>query len=227
MKVFLAEFIGTFTLVFAGCAAIATGGDLLSVALAFGLSVAAMIAAVGAISYAHFNPAVSVGFWVMGRISFKELLIYWSAELTGAVAALFVLRGLIGAARLESVSYGATLLSSDLNLWQGFGTEVILTFFLMFVIAHCVLQKQGAAGLYIGLTVTLCALAAGPLTGASMNPARSFAPALFAGIWSGHWLYWFAPIIGAVTAACAASFLWQGKAALQPAVSPALQQSAE
>jgi aquaporin Z len=226
MRLFLAEFIGTFTLVFAGCAAIASGANLLGIALAFGLSVAVMIAAVGAISSAHFNPAVTVGFLVLGRITFRELLLYWSAELSGAIAALLALRGLVGTVRLNSAAYGATVLSPELTLWQGFGLELILTFFLMFVIAHCVLQQQGAAGLYIGLTVTLCALAAGPLTGASMNPARSFAPALFSGIWTAHWLYWLAPIVGAALAALAASYLWRNQAVLR-AQSPALQQSAD
>lgn len=108
-----------------------------------------MIAAVGALSFAHFNPAVTVGFRVMRRISFRELL-YWSAELSGALFALLCLKGFVGSARLELVNYGATLLASETSTTQGVATETVLSFFLMFVIATCVLQKQAQAGLYIG-----------------------------------------------------------------------------
>lgn len=222
-RIWLAEFIGTFTLVFAGIAALASGASSLAVAVAFGLAVTVMISAVGALSFAHFNPAVTVGFWVMRRITFRELLLYWSAELSGALFALLCLRGFIGSARLEPVGYGATSLAPGVATLQGIGIETVLSFFLMFVIATCVLQKQAQAGLYIGFTVTLCALTGGAFTGASMNPARSFAPALFSGTWTLHWLYWLAPITGAVLAALTASYLWQPKPELDDAQSPALQ----
>ena len=224
LRIWLAEFIGTFALVFAGIATLASGAGSLGVALAFGLSVAVMIAAVGALSFAHFNPAVSVGFWFMRWITFIDLLLYWSAEIFGGIAALLVLRFSLGAERLEPVSYGATTLASDVSILQGFVTEVVLTFFLMFVIATCVIQKQALAGIYIGGTVTLGALAGGALTGASMNPARSFAPALFGGMWSHHWLYWLAPIMGASVAALTASYLWHADRDLEPSQSPPLQQ---
>ena len=223
-RIWLAEFIGTFTLVFVGVAALASGADTLAVALAFGLSVTVMIAAVGAISFAHFNPAVTVGFWVLRRISLSELFLYWSAELSGAVFALLCLRGLVGVAKLEPVNYGATLVAADVSILQGAVIEMVLSFFLMFVIATCVIQKQAQAGLYIGFTVTLCAVAGGALTGASMNPARSFAPALFSGHWAHHWLYWVAPIMGAAIAAVVAKYLWPSEPELERAQSPALQQ---
>ena len=226
-RIWLAEFIGTFALMFAGIAALAAGASSLAVALAFGLSVAAMIAAVGALSFAHFNPAVTVGFWVLRRITFRELLLYWSAELTGAVCALFTLRIAYGPTTLESVAYGATLLAPNVTILQALTTELILSFFLMFVIATCVIQKQAQAGLYIGFTVTLGALAGGALTGASMNPARSFAPALFGGDWSHHWIYWLAPIVGACSAALTAKYLWQPSPELQEGSSPALQQAGD
>ena len=107
-RIWLAEFIGTFALVFVGIAALASGAGGLAIALAFGFTVAVMIAAVGALSFAHFNPAVTVGFWAMGRIGFRELLLYWSAELSGAVSAVFSLRLFYGAERLAPVHYGAT-----------------------------------------------------------------------------------------------------------------------
>lgn len=225
LRIWLAEFIGTFALVFAGIATLASSASSVGVALAFGVSVAVMIAAVGALSFAHFNPAVSVGFWLMRRISFVDLLLYWSAELSGAIVALLFLRFSLGAERLGLVSYGATTLGADVAVAQGFVIEVVLTFFLMFVIATCVIQKQALAGVYIGGTVTLGALAGGALTGASMNPARSFAPALFSGVWSQHWLYWLAPILGASIAALTARYLWQGSDDLEPSQSPPLQQT--
>jgi len=207
-KIWLAEFIGTFALVFVGIAAIASGASNLAVAFAFGLTVSIMISAVGALSFAHFNPAVTVGFLVMGRINFMEFLGYWLAEFAGAIAAVFLLQLFYGSTLLEPVAYGATLLAPDVSIWQGIGIEIVLTFFLMFVIATCVIQKQAIAGVYIGWAVVIGAIAGGALTGASMNPARSFAPALISGEWANHWVYWVAPIIGASLAALTGKFLW-------------------
>jgi aquaporin TIP len=209
MKIWLAEFIGTFALVFVGIGALASGAEGLAVAFAFGLTVAVMIAAVGAISFAHFNPAVTVGFFMLGRITFPQLLVYWSAELLGATVAMFLLRFFYGVDRLETVHYGVTQLAPDISPLVGAGLEAVLTSFLFFVIAACVIQKHPQPGLYIGFTVTLCALAGGAMTGASMNPARSFAPALFGNFWLHHWVYWLGPLLGAILAALAAKFLWQ------------------
>lgn len=209
MKIWLAEFIGTFALVFAGIGAIASGAEGLAVAFAFGLTVAVMIASVGGISFAHFNPAVTVGFFVLGRITFLQLLLYWSAELLGATAAIFLLQFFYGTERLATVGYGVTQLAPDISPFVGVGIEAVLTFFLFFVIATCVIQQHPQPGLYIGFTVTLCAIAGGAITGASMNPARSFAPALAANLWLNHWVYWLGPILGATIAALAARFLWQ------------------
>lgn len=209
MRLWLAEFTGTFALLFAGIGTLAAGMSALGVALAFGLAVAVMIAAVGAISYAHFNPAVTLGFLLMGRISLKQLWLYWSAELAGALAAMAALESLFGSPRLQAVQHGTTLLADNLSIGAAFALETLLSFFLMFVIASCVLQNHALAGLYIGAVVTLGALVGSSLTGASMNPARSFAPALFANIWMHHWLYWLAPCLGASVAALLASYLWQ------------------
>ncbi len=128
MKVWLAEFIGTFTLVFAGVGAVAAGADTLGVALAFGASVAVMVAAVGPVSAAHFNPAVTVAFFVLRRIRFVDLFLYWSAQLTGATVAVLTLR--IGyAQRLEVVSFGITRLGPDVSVLAGLVVEAVLTFF--------------------------------------------------------------------------------------------------
>lgn len=211
MRIWLAEFIGTFALVFAGIGAIASGAEGLAVAFTFGLTVAVMIASVGGISFAHFNPAVTVGFFVLGRINFLQLLLYWSAELLGATTAIGLLQFFYGAERLAAVNYGVTHLAPDIFPFVGVGIEAVLTFFLFFVIATCVIQKQPQAALYIGFTVTLCAIAGGALTGASLNPARSFAPALAANLWTYQWVYWLGPMLGAVLAALTAKFLWQGQ----------------
>jgi aquaporin TIP len=211
MKIWLAEFIGTFALVFAGIGSIAVGNEGLAVALTFGLTVAVMISAVGGISFAHFNPAVTVGFFVLGRITFVQLLLYWSAELLGATTAMILLQVFYGTERLNAIAYGATQLAPDISPFVAVGIEAVLTFFLFFVIATCVIQQHPQPGLYIGFTVTLCALAGGALTGASLNPARSFAPALVGNIWTYHWVYWLGPIVGAIVAAFTARFLWQHK----------------
>lgn len=226
LRIWLAEFIGTFALVFAGIAALASGASSLGVALAFGLSVSVMIAAVGPLSFAHFNPAVSVGFWIMRRITLRDLFLYWSAELSGAVTALLVLNVSFGPERLGPVNYGVTALAPEVSVLQGFILEATLTFFLMFVIATCVIQKQALAAIYIGWVVTLGALAGSALTGASMNPARSFAPALFGSSWSHHWLYWLAPIAGASLAARTASYLWRNPE-LEEGRSPPLQKTGD
>jgi len=206
MRIWLAEFIGTFTLVFSGIASIMAQVGQVEVALSFGLSVAVMIAAVGGISGAHFNPAVSVSFYVLGKINFKQLLRYVSAQLFGAVVALTLL-SLLDHPKLHQVTYGMTQIKEGMSLGAAFILEAMLTFFLMFVIASLVLSKHPSPGFYIGLTVTLGALIGGQVTGASMNPARSFAPAVFAQVWTHHWLYWLAPIVGAVLAAIMARFI--------------------
>ena len=209
MRVWLAEFIGTFALVFVGVGAITAGMTPVAIALAFGFVVAVMISAVGPVSAAHFNPAVTVGFFVMRRVSAAEMLLYWSAQLGGATVAMLTLRAAYGVERLTSVGFGATHLAPELTLWAGVGLEAVLTFFLMFVIASLVLQKHKLDGLYIGLTVSTCVFAGGVLTGASMNPARSFGPALVSGVWHEQWVYWLGPVVGAVIATFAAQYLWR------------------
>ena len=210
MRVWLAELLGTFALVFAGVSAVAAGWDAVGVALAFGLAVGVMVAAVGPVSGAHFNPAVTVAFLTLGRISLRDVPAYWSAQLSGAVLATVLLQGAWGEA-LAAAGHGVTRLAPQLAWWMGGLVEVVLTFFLMLVIASLVIRNHTMDGLYIGLTVSLGALAGGALTGASMNPARSFGPALVAGEWTLHWLYWLAPMIGAVLAVRCAAYLWRAE----------------
>ncbi len=200
---YLAEFIGTFTIVFAATGAMIVndlnGGVIthLGNALTSGLAVMVMIYAVGDISNAHFNPAVSFGFWLAGHISAKQLAGYVASELGGALLASLLWRLITG----QHATLGATVPS--VPLLSAFGLEVVLTFFLVYVILHVALTSRASnvlAGVAIGGTVALNSIFAGPLTGASMNPARSLAPALFSGQLGTLWLYVLAPLVGAAIA---------------------------
>ena len=197
----LAEGIGTFTLVFAGTGAVMVNtisdGSLthLGVSFVFGAVVAAMIYCLGHISGAHFNPAVTLAFWSSGFFSRRLVLPYILAQLIGASLASALLFLSLG----KVANLGATLPLND-NWLQSLILELVLTFILMFVIFGSGLDRRaplGFAGIAIGLTVALEAAFMGPITGASMNPARSFGPALIAGIWQHHWVYWVGPILGA------------------------------
>src|SRR3954452_6065607 len=185
---YLSEFMGTFALVFAGCGAVIsnemTGGSVshLGIALTFGFVVTVMIYALGPISAAHFNPAVTLGFAVARRFPWRHVPAYLGAQVGGALLASLLHRVLYGAELAARAQYGATTPAVPIGAAIGF--EVVLTFFLMLVIMAVATDRRvpGAVpGLAIGLTVALCAAFAGPVTGASMNPARSLAPALFAG----------------------------------------------
>ena len=200
---YFAEVIGTFALVFAGCGAIIVNdlfpGTLghLGVSVSFGLVVMAMIYAVGNISGAHLNPAVTLSFMAAGRLDKQLVLPYIGSQLIGALAAAAVLRVLFP----EHNTLGATLPSG--SILQAFVMEVILSFLLMFVILNVStghMEKGIMAGVAVGGTVGLEALIGGPVTGASMNPARSIGPALVAGQLQHLWLYIAAPVTGMLLA---------------------------
>lgn len=197
----IAEAIGTFILVFAGTGAVMvnqiSNGAVthLGISFVFGAVVAALIYGLGHISGAHFNPAVTLAFWASGFFPKWKVLPYILAQCWGAIAASFLLLITLG----NVANLGATLPLKD-NWLQSFILEILLTFILMLVILGSGLDRRahiGFAGIAIGLTVGLEAAFMGPITGASMNPARSFGPALVGGIWQHHWLYWIAPILGA------------------------------
>ncbi len=207
-KKYLAELIGTFALVFAGTGAIIineqTGGAVSHVGIAatFGLIVLAMIYTYGEVSGAHFNPAVTIAFSIANLFPKKEILPYIISQILGAFIASAVLKFLFP----ENINLGSTLpLGSSM---QSFILEVILTFILMTVILNV---SQGSrevgviAGIAIGGTVLLEAMFAGPISGASMNPARSLSPAILSGNTGSLWIYILAPITGATIAA----FLWR------------------
>jgi len=200
----LAEGIGTFGLVFAGTGAVivdaVTGGGVthVGIALTFGLIVFAMISALGHVSGAHFNPAVTLAFASAGHFPHRQVLPYIGGQVAGALAASLLLRALFGnIARLGAT----TPHGSDT---QSFVLEIVLTFFLMLVITAVATDARAvtrAAAFAIGGTVGLEAMFAGPISGASMNPARSLAPALVSGDLSSLWLYLAGPVIGALLGA--------------------------
>lgn len=209
MRKYLAEIIGTFALVFCGTGAIIinqeSGGAVTNVGIGitFGLIVASMIYTVGDISGAHLNPAVTLSFWVAKEFPAKEILPYIGSQAVGAFLASGILKFLFPANDV----LGSTLPAGP--EMQSFILEIILTFLLMFVILHVAKgsKEQGMfAGLAIGFVVLLEATFAGPIGGASMNPIRSFAPAVVSGHLEHLWIYLSAPVIGAILAV----FAWQG-----------------
>lgn len=210
MRKYLAEAIGSFAIVFCGTGAIIinqqTDGTLthIGVALCFGLVVLAMIYAVGDISGAHLNPAVSLAFYAAKKFPAKELAPYILSQLTGAIMAsallklLFPLNKMLG----STVPAGPAM--------QSFVMEIVLMFLLMTVIINVATgskEKGIMAGVAIGATVLLEAMFAGPISGASMNPARSFGPAIISGVYTHIWIYIAAPVIGALLAVLAWSYM--------------------
>ncbi len=218
------EGLGTFGLVFAGCGALMI--DTLShgqithvgVGLVFGLIITVMIYAFGHISGAHFNPAVTLAFVVARHFPLRRLWVYWSAQVVGAALAALCLRLLLG----DVAHLGTTLPAGTGGVWQSFAFEALLTFFLMLVIMAMATDTRAvgqAAALAIGATVALEALFAGPISGASMNPARSFGPALVSFTWTAQWVYLSAPFLGAVAGALL--YRWLREAGTLPAaISP-------
>lgn len=186
-KVFVAEFIGTFALVFVGSAAGVYGQSmgLLGIALAHGLTLSAFIYVYGHISGTHVNPAVTLGLALNGTVKWTEALVYWVAQFAGAVVAAFLLRTFLTVISPTAFTGAATsgLLTdaTKFPFYYAMGLEALLTFFLVNSVLHAVVDGKAGqfAGLAIGITYTIAILAGGPLTGGSLNPARSFGPAVF------------------------------------------------
>ncbi len=206
-RALVAEAIGAFTLIFIGTGSVMVAAGrtdigLVEIAFAHGLAIAVMVSALGAISGGHFNPAVTVAMWVTHRISTISAAGYVVAQLAGAVLASLILRVLFPQGLREEAQMGAALLGPGIDFAQGVGIEALLTFFLLLVIFGTAFDSRGPkiGGLAIGLTITMAILMGGPLTGAAMNPARAFGPAMVAGVWDDHVVYWIGPIIGAVAA---------------------------
>lgn len=215
-----AELVGTFALIFiGGGAGIVAGNDLVAVAFAHGLAIAIMVSALGHISGGHFNPAITFGFVVTGRIQPLVAGVYWLSQLAGAILAALILRGIFpGEAGLRSVPHAPAI--SD---GKALVIELILTFFLVWVVFATAVDPRGAfksiAGLAIGLTITMDVFMGGPLTGAAMNPARAFGPELVQGFWGEAWIYWVGPLLGGAVAALAYELLYLRPLA-RPVVGP-------
>ncbi len=205
-----AEFLGTFALIFFGAGAVcvdfqlrsnSTGGiGLLAIALAQGLTIAIMVSALAHISGGHFNPAVTIGFWVTKRVSTLDALSYWGAQLLGATAAAFLLKVVIPTETWRTAGLGTPSLMPDFPRWGGLTLEATATFFLVLVVFATVIDERGASrsigGFGIGFTYTLGILVAGPFTGGALNPARAFGPAFATNHWLNQGVYWIGPLIG-------------------------------
>lgn len=220
-KQLIAEFFGTFALIFIGVGAIAVAGfdgvnsGLVAIALAHGLTIAAMASAVGGISGGHLNPAVTFGLLLTGKTDLQSAIGYWIAQLAGAAAGAFCLNlclpadalNIIGSG-IPSVNEGAGI-SPMMAMW----TEFFTTFFLVFVVYGTAVDSRAPkmAALFIGLTVAFDIMMAGPISGAAMNPARHFGPALIGGNFNNIWVYWVGPMLGGAAAALVYKNLLQEK----------------
>lgn len=232
MKKYIAEFIGTFILVFFGCGtAVVCGGytggtatgflGVVAIALAFGLSIVAAAYAIGHISGCHVNPAVSLSMLILGKMSVKDFIGYVAAQVVGAFAGAGLLKVLVSATMVLKGSSGLGQNGFDgvsalgLSMWGAVIAEVVLTFvFVLTVIGVTSSEKTGhMAGIVIGLTLTLVHIIGIPLTGTSVNPARSLAPAVFAGgtALSQVWVFLLAPLVGAAIAAIVYKLCFDGK----------------
>lgn len=201
-----AEALGAFTLIFVGAGAIVvTGGvDIVAIALAHGLAIAVMVSALGHVSGGLFNPALTIGLWATRRIGTVSGILYIIAQLAGGVlGALALALFLPDVMRSAPTNLGTPSLNASLDFVSGVGIEAIATFFLMTAVFGTALDRRGPklGGFAIGLVIAFDILAVGGLTGAVMNPARAFGPALIDNTWSDHLVWWIGPIAGAVLAA--------------------------
>jgi MIP family channel proteins len=212
----VAEFIGTFTLIFIGAGSICAdqylaatgqgGVGLLGIAAAHGLAIGIMVTALGHISGGHFNPAVTIGFWVTRRLSTLHSISYWIAQLLGGSAAAYLIKLTLPDTTWTAKALGSITpdLGGEFTRAHGIALEAVMTFLLVFVVFATAADAKGAfnkiAGFAIGLTITMDILFGGPFTGAAMNPARAFGPALATSHWQNHGVYWAGPLLGGVIA---------------------------
>jgi aquaporin TIP len=207
-----AEFVGAFALTLVGAGSIMSGSGLIGVALAHGLVIAVMVSAVGHISGGHFNPAVTFGFLITRRIVPLLAGAYWVAQLSGAGIAALLLKWIYPGNVVDQAKLGAPALNSQVSVGAGLVVEMLLTFFLVWVIFASATDPRGTfksiAGLAIGFTITLDVLMGGPLTGAAMNPSRAFGPQLVGNVWSNGWIWYIGPLLGGGLAALAYELLY-------------------
>lgn len=204
----IAEMIGAFALCFIGAGAICANAlpgvqsGLLGVAIAHGLVLSIMVSATGHISGGHLNPAVTAAFWATKRMKAEPALHYMVSQLVGATIAGFFLKAIFAESIWRKAQLGTPMLAPGVTPMTGIFVEAILTFFLVFAVFGTAVDSKAPklGGFGIGLTIAFEILMGGPLTGAAMNPARAFGPALAAGYWNNQAVYWIGPILGGVAA---------------------------
>ena len=215
----LAEFIATLLFIFLGAGTVVVTGGLMNegltsarlvaIALAHGFAIALLVAATAKVSGGHINPAVTFGALVTGKINGAKAVMYVVAQLVGAIVGALLLKLVIPAAAQGNL--GAHGLGPNVTVGGGLVAEIVLTFALVFVVFATAMDPKGLGHLApaaIGLTVLVDHLIGVPVTGASMNPARSFGPALVAGAWNNHWIYWIGPLVGGALAALVYEFFF-------------------
>lgn len=221
-KALIAEFIGTFALIFVGVSTIAANeisdnaAGLVGIALGHGLTIAVMVSATAATSGGHINPAVTFGAWLARKIDSKNAVGYLVSQCLAALLAASLVKLTVPAVVLEEIAMGTPAPGEGVTASMAFVMEVVLTFFLVFVVFGTAIDGRApkAGGLFVGLTVTLDILAGGPISGAAMNPARYLGPALSSGELQYFWLYWSGPLLGAAIAAALYYFVLQEYARL-------------
>ncbi|HXJ05009.1 MAG TPA: MIP family channel protein [Candidatus Acidoferrum sp.] len=203
-----AEFLGTFALVFFGAAAVcvdwyphaSNAVGLLGVALVYGLTMAIMVSALGHICGGHFNPAITIGFWVTKRLNTVDTIAYWVVQLAGATAAAFLLKAVVPDDTWHAVALGTPMIAHDFTRLSAMILEGVTTFFLVLTVFATSVDERTSfrpvAGFAIGLSLALGNLVASPFTGGALNPARAFGPALASSHWQNHGIYWVGPLAG-------------------------------
>ena len=203
-----AEAVGTFGFVLIGAGVVVTtafpgaGFGLMGIALAHALALSVMVTAMMRISGGHLNPAVTAGLLVGRRITPREAVLYVAAQLAGAVAAGFMVKALLPGGAASVVGYGVPVINGQITLGNAIAIEAVLTFLLVTAVYGTAVAKSAPAvgGFGIGLTLFFTILVGGPLTGAALNPARAFGPAVAANAWTGHAAWWIGPILGGLVA---------------------------
>uniref|UniRef100_A0A0K0EPG6 Aquaporin n=1 Tax=Strongyloides stercoralis TaxID=6248 RepID=A0A0K0EPG6_STRER len=207
-----AEYVGCLIFVFIGSVS-ALNGNTVSVAFAHGLTIFAGVSAFGGISGGHLNPAVTLSLALSGKLPFLHILAFWPAQILGGFSGSLLVRAVLNRKQYNLIIGGATVLNLQNTWWQGLIVECFLTFILTMVIVMTATERENflLAPISIGLTLSLCILSCGSITGASLNPARSFGPAVaysifegsnhFTRLWSDHYIYWGGPFIGSVITA--------------------------
>jgi len=208
MKRAIVEFIGPFALCFMGIGSIILfPNDFVAIAFAHGLAIGLCVMAAGHVSGGHFNPSISIAMFATGRLNVRELVTYVASQLLGAVAASIVLLATFSQELRNNVKFGIPAVGNGFSSGNALVAEIVATFFLVFVVFGTAVDQRSAkaaAGLAIGLTITMDIFAVGPVSGAAMNPARWFGPALVDSNYSDFWIWIVGPIVGALLA----GFLW-------------------